>query len=130
MNYQERIAALESFKTTVSNGTIEDSAASFTTEIPGWVGGETAKNGYDNYVNKVKADTAKIVTKQSSFISKIDSRISSIQTQFDLEYARYSSQMNSIYDKDVKKKKEKKQNYYNSLQIDSSVKAKIGQNCL
>ena len=130
MNYQERISALESFKSAVSDGTIEDSAASFTTEISGWVGGETAKNGYDGYVNKVKADTAKIVGKKASFIDKIDERISSIQSKFDSEYTTFSSHIRGLHDKDPVKKREKRQIYFNSLQIDSSVKAKIGQNFL
>lgn len=107
MNYQERISALQSFKSAISAGTIEDTAASFTTDITGWSGGETAKQGYDSYVNKVKKDTAKAVTKKSSFIDKIDERINSIQTKFNNEYATYSSQISALYDKDLKKREKK-----------------------
>lgn len=130
MNYKERISALESFKASISGGAIEDSAASFTTEISGWVGGETAKNGYDGYVNKVKADTAKITGKRDSFTSKIDERISSIQAKFNEEYNLNSWYFKMKHESDPIKDKQKKRQQLNILSIDDSVKAKIRQNFL
>lgn len=130
MNYKERISALESFKASISGGTIEDSASSFTTEISGWAGGETAKSGYDGYVNKVKADTAKITGKRDSFTNKIDERISTIQARFDEEYNLNSWYFQMKQDSDPLKDKEKKRHQLNILSIDDSVKAKIRQNFL
>lgn len=128
MNYQERISALETFKSAISGGEIVDSTASFTSDISGWACGETAKTGYNLYVERVKTDVAKITTKKQDFISKIDSRISSIQAQFDFDYMFHKTQLNAILDKDTNKMKEKKQNYCNSTSMDSSVRAKLIQN--
>lgn len=130
MNYQERINALQSFKTTVSSGEINDSTSSFSSDINGWSGGETAKAGYDNYVLKVKTDASKAEGKKADFLCDVEDQISSIQAKFDQEYAIHSNYMNGIYNKDADKVKERKLNYYNSLKIDSSVKAKLAQYCL
>lgn len=129
MNYQERITALSTFKSAVSSGTIEDTLSSHSTDIADWIGG-SSKSGYETYMTKVKTDAKDIVGKKDSFLGEIDTRIAEIQGKFDREYSTYSGYLNSLYDKDATKKKEKKLKYYNSLKIDSSVKAKLAQNCL
>lgn len=124
MNYQERISKLETFKTQISGGTTENSTDGFSSDIAEWSGG-SSKGKYTTYISKVISDSKKISKQKKKFLADIDTRIDYIQNQFNNEFNRYRTVVNSIHDSDIEKRKTKKQDYLNSLTIDSSVKSKL-----
>ncbi|MBP2099095.1 hypothetical protein [Enterococcus rivorum] len=127
MNYEQRISALEQFKSSISNGTIEDNASSFSENVSGWKGG-TAKDKYKTYISKVKKETSKAVTKRAAFLSKVDERIAYVQAKFNAEYQSYSAYFIGISDVDPIKDKQKKRIKLNGMSMDESVRNKIRRN--
>ncbi|WP_317914605.1 hypothetical protein [Carnobacterium maltaromaticum] len=124
MNYQERILKLKTFKSEISGGATENSTEGFSNEVSDWTGGNS-KKGYNNYVKIVKKDAEKIAKKKAIFLVEIDKQISLVQKQFNQEYNAHLMHTNSIYESDPEKRKTKKREYINKLNIDSSVKAKL-----
>ena len=52
MNYKERIAALNTFKTAITEGDTTDSVSGVSTDISGWEGNADSK--FDDYVQTIK----------------------------------------------------------------------------
>ena len=96
MNYKERIAALNTFKTAITEGDTTDSVSGVSTDISGWEGNADSK--FDDYVLTIKADCADISAKKASFLSEVDGRISQIQAMFDLDVALNSWRLGMVYD--------------------------------
>ena len=96
MNYKERIAALNTFKTAITEGDTTDSVSGVSTDVSGWEGNADSK--FDDYVLTIKADCADISAKKASFLSEVDGRISQIQAMFDLDVALNSWRLGMVYD--------------------------------
>ena len=121
MNYKERIAALNTFKTAITEGDTTDSVSGVSTEISGWEGNADSK--FDDYVLTIKADCADISAKKASFLSEVDGRISQIQAMFDLDVALNSWRLGMVYDsKDSANNKALVYDSISQADLDSSVR--------
>ena len=121
MNYKERIAALNTFKTAITEGDTTDSVSGVSTDISGWEGNADSK--FDDYVLTIKADCADISAKKASFLSEVDGRISQIQAMFDLDVALNSWRLGMVYDsKDSANNKALVYDSISQADLDSSVR--------
>ena len=121
MNYKERIAALNTFKTAITEGDTTDSVSGVSTDISGWEGNADSK--FDDYVQTIKTDCADISTKKASFLSEVDGRISQIQAMFDLDVALNSWRLGMVYDsKDSANNKALVYDSISQADLDSSVR--------
>lgn len=121
MNYKERIAALNTFKTAITEGDTTDSVSSVSTDVSGWEGNADSK--FDDYVLTIKADCADISAKKASFLSEVDGRISQIQAMFDLDVALNSWRLGMVYDsKDSANNKALVYDSISQADLDSSVR--------
>lgn len=121
MNYKERIAALNTFKTAITEGDTTDSVSGVSTDISGWEGNADSK--FDDYVLTIKADCADISAKKASFLSEVDGRISQIQAMFDLDVALNSWRLGMVYDsKDSANNKALVYDSISRADLDSSVR--------
>ena len=121
MNYKERIAALNTFKTAITEGDTTDSVSGVSTDIPGWEGNADSK--FDDYVLTIKSDCADISAKKASFLSEVDGRISQIQAMFDLDVALNSWRLGMVYDsKDSANNKALVYDSISQADLDSSVR--------
>ena len=121
MNYKERIAALNTFKTAITEGDTTDSVSGISTEISGWEGNADSK--FDDYVQTIKTDCADISTKKTSFLGEVDGRISQIQAMFDLDVALNSWRLGMVYDsKDSANNKALVYDSISQADLDSSVR--------
>ena len=121
MNYKERIAALNTFKTAITEGDTTDSVSGVSTDISGWEGNADSK--FDDYVQTIKTDCADISTKKASFLSEVDGRISQIQAMFDLDVALNSWRLGMVYDsKDLANNKALVYDSISQADLDSSVR--------
>lgn len=121
MNYKERIAALNTFKTAITEGDTTDSVSGISSEISGWEGNACLKFG--DYVQTIKTDCADISAKKASFLSEIDGRISQIQAMFDLDVALNSWRLGMVYDsKDSTNNKALVYDSISQADLDSSVR--------
>ena len=121
MNYKERIAALNTFKTAITEGDTTDSVSGVSTDISGWEGNADSK--FDDYVQTIKTDCADISTKKASFLSVVDGRISQIQAMFDLDVALNSWRLGMVYDsKDSANNKALVYDSISQADLDSSVR--------
>ena len=64
MNYKERIAALNTFKTAITEGDTTDSVSGVT-DISGWEGNADSK--FDDYVLTIKADWCRYFCQKGKF---------------------------------------------------------------
>ena len=121
MNYKERIAALNTFKTAITEGDTTDSVSGVSTDVSGWEGNADSK--FDDYVLTIKADCADISAKKASFLSEVDGRISQIQAMFDLDVALNSWRLGMVYDsKDSANNKALVYDSISQADLDSSVR--------
>lgn len=121
MNYKERIVALNTFKTAITEGDTTDSVSGVSTDISGWEGNADSK--FDDYVLTIKADCADISAKKASFLSEVDGRISQIQAMFDLDVALNSWRLGMVYDsKDSANNKALVYDSISQADLDSSVR--------
>lgn len=121
MNYKERIAALNTFKTAITEGDTTDSVPGVSTDVSGWEGNADSK--FDDYVLTIKADCADISAKKASFLSEVDGRISQIQAMFDLDVALNSWRLGMVYDsKDSANNKALVYDSISQADLDSSVR--------
>ena len=121
MNYKERIAALNTFKTAITEGDTTDSVSGVSTDISCWEGNADSK--FDDYVLTIKADCADISAKKASFLSEVDGRISQIQAMFDLDVALNSWRLGMVYDsKDSANNKALVYDSISQADLDSSVR--------
>ena len=121
MNYKERIAALNTFKTAITEGDTTDSVSGFSTDVSGWEGNADSK--FDDYVLTIKSDCADISAKKASFLSEVDGRISQIQAMFDLDVALNSWRLGMVYDsKDSANNKALVYDSISQADLDSSVR--------
>ena len=121
MNYKEIIAALNTFKTAITEGDTTDSVSGVSTDISGWEGNADSK--FDDYVQTIKTDCADISTKKASFLSEVDGRISQIQAMFDLDVALNSWRLGMVYDsKDSANNKALVYDSISQADLDSSVR--------
>ena len=121
MNYKERIAALNTFKTAITEGDTTDSVSGVSTDVSGWEGNADSK--FDDYVLTIKADCADISAKKASFLSEVDGRISRIQAMFDLDVALNSWRLGMVYDsKDSANNKALVYDSISQADLDSSVR--------
>ncbi|RSI69024.1 hypothetical protein [Streptococcus oralis] len=121
MNYKERIAALNTFKTAITEGDTTDSVSGVSTDVSGWEGNADSK--FDDYVLTIKADCADISSKKASFLSEVDGRISQIQAMFDLDVALNSWRLGMVYDsKDSANNKALVYDSISQADLDSSVR--------
>lgn len=121
MNYKERIAALNTFKTAITEGDTTDGVSSISTEISDWEGNADSK--FDDYVQTIKADCADISAKKASFLSEVDGRISQIQAMFDLDVALNNWRLGMVYDsKDSTNNKALVYDSISQADLDSSVR--------
>jgi len=121
MNYKERIAALNTFKTAITDGDTTDSVSGISADISGWEGNADSK--FDDYVLTIKADCADISAKKASFLSEVDGRISQIQAMFDLDVALNSWRLGMVYDsKDSANNKALVYDSISQADLDSSVR--------
>ncbi len=121
MNYKERIAALNTFKTAITEGDTTDSVSGVSTDISGWEGNADSK--FDDYVLTIKSDCADISAKKASFLSEVDGRISQIQAMFDLDVALNSWRLGMVYDsKDSANNKALVYDSISQADLDSSVR--------
>lgn len=121
MNYKERIAALNTFKTAITEGDTTDSVSGVSTDISGWEGNADSK--FDDYVLTIKADCADISAKKASFLSEVDGRISQIQAMFDLDVALNSWRLGMVCDsKDSANNKALVYDSISQADLDSSVR--------
>ena len=121
MNYKERIAALNTFKTAITEGDMTDSVSGVSTDVSGWEGNADSK--FDDYVLTIKADCADISAKKASFLSEVDGRISQIQAMFDLDVALNSWRLGMVYDsKDSANNKALVYDSISQADLDSSVR--------
>lgn len=121
MNYKERIAALNTFKTAMTEGDTTDSVSGVSTDVSGWEGNADSK--FDDYVLTIKADCADISAKKASFLSEVDGRISQIQAMFDLDVALNSWRLGMVYDsKDSANNKALVYDSISQADLDSSVR--------
>lgn len=121
MNYKERIAALNTFKTAITEGDTTDSVSGVSTDISGWEGNADSK--FDDYVLTIKSDCADISAKKANFLSEVDGRISQIQAMFDLDVALNSWRLGMVYDsKDSANNKALVYDSISQADLDSSVR--------
>ena len=121
MNYKERIAALNTFKTAITEGDTTDSVSGVSTDVSGWEGNADSK--FDDYVLTIKADCADISAKKASFLSEVDGTISQIQAMFDLDVALNSWRLGMVYDsKDSANNKALVYDSISQADLDSSVR--------
>lgn len=121
MNYKERIAALNTFKTAITEGDTTDSVSGVSTDVSGWEGNADSK--FDDYVLTIKSDCADISAKKASFLSEVDGRISQIQAMFDLDVALNSWRLGMVYDsKDSANNKALVYDSISQADLDSSVR--------
>ena len=121
MNSKERIAALNTFKTAITEGDTTDSVSGVSTDVSGWEGNADSK--FDDYVLTIKADCADISAKKASFLSEVDGRISQIQAMFDLDVALNSWRLGMVYDsKDSANNKALVYDSISQADLDSSVR--------
>ena len=121
MNYKERIAALNTFNTAITEGDTTDSVSGVSTDVSGWEGNADSK--FDDYVLTIKADCADISAKKASFLSEVDGRISQIQAMFDLDVALNSWRLGMVYDsKDSANNKALVYDSISQADLDSSVR--------
>ena len=121
MNYKERIAALNTFKTAITEGDTTDSVSGVSTDISGWEGNADSK--FDDYVLTIKADCADISAKKASFLSEVDGRISQIQAIFDMEVSLNRWRLGMVYDsKDSANNKALVYDSISQADLDSSVR--------
>ena len=121
MNYKERMAALNTFKTAITEGDTTDSVSGVSTDVSGWEGNADSK--FDDYVLTIKADCADISAKKASFLSEVDGRISQIQAMFDLDVALNSWRLGMVYDsKDSANNKALVYDSISQADLDSSVR--------
>lgn len=121
MNYKERIAALNTFKTAITDGDTTDSVSGVSADISGWEGNADSK--FDDYVQTIKSDCADISAKKASFLSEVDGRISQIQAMFDLDVALNSWRLGMVYDsKDAANNKALVYDSISQADLDSSVR--------
>ncbi|AND80014.1 hypothetical protein [Streptococcus pantholopis] len=124
MNYDERIAALEAFKTAVSSGSTTDNVSGTSSDVSGWEG--DAKPKFDDYIEEVKSDSKSIAGKKASFLTDVDGQITAIQTQLETEVNLNKFVATSIYDsKDSSKNKSLRRAAVNNLSVDESVKKRL-----
>jgi hypothetical protein len=124
MNYQERISALENFKSVISAGMIEDNVSLCSEEVSEW-SECSSKEKFKTYITKIKEDASKSSGKKADFLDDIDKQISAIQLKFDQEYYSYRTLFFSKDDKDPVKDRQLKIDRLSNLSIDDSVKRKI-----
>ncbi|MCK1209179.1 hypothetical protein MX003_00430 [Streptococcus uberis] len=124
MNYDERIAALTTFKSLVSGaGETTDDVAGVSSEVSGWEG--QAKTKFDEYIETIKSDTSSISGRKTEFLAEVDGQISKIKTLLENEVAQNKYIVSSTYDKkDSGKNKTMKRQKINGLSIDDSSKKK------
>lgn len=121
MNYKERIAALQSFKASVSSGSITEQVSTISSDISGWEG--TSDTKFDDYISDVQSDCKTLSNKRASFLSEIDTLISGLENLFELEYNSNSYILGMTYDaKDVAKNRMLKRSAIDNLFVDESVK--------
>lgn len=121
MNYKERIAALNTFKTAITDGDTTDSVSGISADVSGWEGNADSK--FDDYVQTIKSDCADISGKKASFLSEVDGRISQIQAMFDLDVALNSWRLGMVYDsKDSANNKALVYDSISQADLDSSVR--------
>ncbi|PNY19773.1 hypothetical protein [Streptococcus parauberis] len=125
MNYDERIAALTTFKSSVSGaGETTDDVAGVSSEVSGWEG--QAKTKFDEYIETIKSDTSSISGRKTEFLAEVDGQISKIKTLLENEVAQNKYIVSSTYDnKDSGKNKTMKRQKINGLSIDDSSKKRL-----
>lgn len=125
MNYDERISALTSFKSTVSSaGDTVDGVSGVSSEVSGWEG--DAKTRFDEYIEVVKGDAASLSGKKAQFLTDIQGQIDAIKSQMASEVAQYTYITQATYDsKSSTKNKSLKKSAIRNLNVDSSVKKRL-----
>ena len=125
MNYDERISALTSFKSTVSSaGDTVDGVSGVSSEVSGWEG--DAKTRFDDYIEVVKGDAASLSGKKAKFLKDIQGQIDAIKSQMASEVAQYTYITQATYDsKSSTKNKSLKKSAIRNLNVDSSVKKRL-----
>lgn len=125
MNYDQRIAALTSFKSTVSGaGDTVDGVSGTSSEVAGWEG--DARNKFDDYIEDVKSDSKVIAKRKSEFLTAVDGQISALKNQLALEVEMNKFVLYTTYDsKSPSKNRILKRQAVNSLSVDESVKLRL-----
>ncbi|WP_247938658.1 hypothetical protein [Streptococcus intermedius] len=127
MNYDERIAALKSFKSTITSaGGTTDNVSGVSSEISAWEG--NAKTKFDEYINEVKKLSKNIAGRKSSFLAAVDGQITALVNQLEFEVQSYKYVVNVTYDsKDSTKNRALKRQSVANLYVDESVKKRLLQ---
>ena len=73
MNYKERIAALNDFKSAISGGDTTDDVSGVSSDVADWEGNAYTKFG--DYIKTVKTDSADIAGKKTAFLGEIDTEV-------------------------------------------------------
>ena len=124
MSYESRIAALQSFKSAISGGDIEDKASSYSTDIIDWKGNSHSK--FDSFVSDVKGDCQSVPGKKSAFLAEVDARIASIKAQLESEVALHSWIVTTTFDMtDAAQNRQQKYQAIDNLWCDESVKQRL-----
>ena len=121
MNYKERIAALNDFKSAISGGDTTDDISGVSSDVADWEGNAYTKFG--DYIKTVKTDSADIAGKKTAFLGEIDGRIAEVQAMFDTEVALNKWRLSMIHDaKNPTNNKNLIRSSINQADMDSSVR--------
>lgn len=124
MNYDQRIAALKSFKSAVSAGSTTDNVSGVSEAVEGWEG--DSKTKFDDYIKDVKSDSKNIAGKKRKFLAAVDRHIASVKSQLEAEVSLYRYVVTQTYDrKSASKNRSLKRRAVNNLMVDESVKKRL-----